>query len=48
MKKHKNNKVKVKVLTLGISKKSRKRLCKSDRKIINEIMQTGYFKLQNV
>lgn len=48
MKKHKNNEVKVKVLALGISKKCRKRLCKNDRKIINEVMQTGYFKIQNM
>lgn len=48
MKKHKNNEVKVRVLTLGISKKTRKRLCKSDRKMVNEIMRTGYFKIQNV
>lgn len=48
MKKHKNNEIRVKVLTLGISKKSRKRLCKSDRKIINEVMKTKYFKVQNV
>lgn len=47
MKKHKNNEVKVKVLTLGISKKTRKRLCKSDRKMINEIMQIRYFKIPN-
>lgn len=45
MKKHKNNEVKVRVLTLGISKKSRKRLCKNDRKLVNEVMQTGYFKI---
>lgn len=45
MKKYKNNEVKVKVLTLGISKKTRKRLCKSDHKMINEIMKTRYFKI---
>lgn len=39
--KAKTNEIKVRVLTLGISKKSRKRLCKSDRKMINEIIRTG-------
>lgn len=44
----KRNEIKVRVLTLGIGKKTRKRLCKSDRKIINEIMRTGYYTIKNV
>ena len=40
------NEIKVRVLTLGISKKSRKRLCKSDRKMISEITRTGYYKIR--
>lgn len=41
----KNNEIKIKILSFGMSKKSRKKLCKSDRKIINGIIQDGYYKL---
>lgn len=40
------NEIKVRVLTLGISKKSRKRLRKNDRRMINEIIRTGYYKIK--